>query len=380
MLDIKTLGANIRDLRVKHKLTQSEFAKMLDVSFQAVSNWERGVAPPELENLTNISSCFGVLVDELLCPKNESLYLGIDGGGTKTEFVLVSDDGHVQKRVVKEGCNPNDIGFARMAALINGGIDDILKEFPSVKGVFCGISGITTGNNAKSLYAELKKRYPKINIQIKTDSFNLFALDDTADMALISGTGSVVFVKCGDDYKRLGGWGYLLDSAGSAYDIGRAALQQALYEEDMLKEASLMNTMLREKLDADSVWERINIIYTEGKPYIACLAPVVFEAYQRGDENAVRIIDENAKALANLLNAGVELYGVKPVAIASGGIFEHHGDVMLKHIEKYSSVRLIISGLAPIYGACKSACSMDGGTLSEEFCENFKKSYGGIIK
>ena len=379
MFDINTLGTRIKELRKQHGLTQNAFAEELHVSFQAVSNWERGIAPPELENLINIAAYFGVLVDDLLRPQSDDLFLGIDGGGTKTEFLLVNAEGYVQKRLVKSGCNPNDVGYPKMASLLLDGIGDILIEFQSIKSVFCGIAGISTGNYAKRLYDELKKHYPQINIQIKNDSSNLFALDERADMAVICGTGSVVFVKDKDTYKRLGGWGYLLDEAGSAYDIGKDALREALREEDMKEKPSLMCRLLREKLNTATVWEHINTVYKEGKPYIATLASVVFEAYRKGDEKAMEIIDRTANALADLLNAGVRLYGAKPVAIASGGIFEHYGDILTGYIEKYSNVDLRMSNLPPIYGACKSACLMEMGQTVDEFYENFKRTYGGSM-
>ena len=378
MLDINILGNRIKELRKKRGLTQNAFAEELHVSFQAVSNWERGIAPPELENLINIAAYFGVLVDDLLRPQSDDLFLGIDGGGTKTEFVIISSDGCVRKRFVRSGCNPNDIGFSKMAALITEGIGEVLVEFQSVRHIFCGIAGISTGNYAKQLYKDLKSRYPQINIDIKNDSFNLFALGDGSDMAVISGTGSVVFVKDGDTYKRLGGWGYLLDDAGSAYDIGRAALQVALREEDMKEPPSLMSRLLLKKLNTSTVWEHINTVYNEGKPYIAGLASVVFDAYQKGEEKASDIIDKNAKALAELLNSGIKLYGASPVAIASGGLFEHYGKIMIPHIEKYSTVKLIVKDLPPIYGACRNACAMVNDKLSDEFYENFKRTYGGM--
>ena len=377
MLDINILGTRIKELRKQRGLTQNAFAEALHVSFQAVSNWERGIAPPELENLINIAAFFGVLVDDLLHPRNDDLFLGIDGGGTKTEFLLVNADGYVQKRLVKNGCNPNDIGYSKMSSLLLDGIGDILIEFQSIKAVFCGIAGISTGNYANRLYDEFKKHYPEINVQIKNDSFNLFALEKNADMAVISGTGSVVFVKDGDSYKRLGGWGYLLDSAGSAYDIGREALRRALREEDMKEPPSLMCRLLRKKLDTVTVWEHINTVYNKGKPYIAGLAAVVFEAYRQGDKNAKQIIDQNAMALAELLNAGIRLYGASPIAIASGGILEHYGKIMIPHIEKYSSAKLIVKDLPPIYGACRNAYAMVSDKIPDDFYENFKSTYGG---
>lgn len=66
MLDISTLGSRIKMLREEKEITQKEFALILHVSPQAVSNWERAVSPPDLENLMRISRLFSVSVDELL--------------------------------------------------------------------------------------------------------------------------------------------------------------------------------------------------------------------------------------------------------------------------------------------------------------------------
>ena len=380
MIDLKYIGNRIRTLRLERGMTQSEFASLMCISFQAVSNWERGITSPDLDNVVRIAELFGITVDELLRPRGEDLFLGIDGGGTKTEFAVISSDGGVVARSVKSGCNPNDVGYSRALAVIREGIDSILADYQSINAAFLGIAGISVGNHAKRLYSDLKKCYPKINIQIKSDIFNLFAMCDGASMAVISGTGSVVFVKDGDEYRRIGGWGYLLDNAGSAYDIGREAIRTALYEEDMKKSPSRLANMLRERLNVKTVWEHLNTIYAEGKPYVAELASVVFEAYSMGDENAARIIDESARGLAKLLNAGVEIYGAEPVAVASGGLFTHYTEIMREHIEKYSEVKLITGGLPPIYGACKSARLMADSVIPTSFYDNFKNSYGGVNK
>ena len=380
MLDTKLLGNKIKELRMRRGLTQGVFAKALHVSFQAVSNWERGIAPPDVENLIAIANYFGVLVDDLIRPTSNDLFLGIDGGGTKTEFVLVSSEGYVLRRFCKTGCNPNDIGFAKASALISDGIEEILREYPSVKAVFCGIAGITVGDYAKRLTSELKKRYSQITFSVRSDAFNLFALDDRAQMAVISGTGSVVFVKNGADFKRIGGWGYLLDRAGSAYDIGREALRAALCEEDLKLPPSLLHRLLCQRMNTPTVWEHISTVYSEGKAYVASLASTVFEAYQAGDPKAEAIIDETARALADGLNAGVRLYGAAPIAIASGGLFEHHREILLPRIAKYSNVELIVVDLPPIFGACNAARALTGDATSDEFYHSFKKTYGGNLQ
>lgn len=380
MINLSLIGSRIRELRQQKGLTQSEFAKILSVSFQAVSSWERGVTPPDIENLMNIASYFGVLVDTLLSPVNEDLYLGVDGGGTKTEFAVISSAGCVLKRVLMPGCNPNDIGLEKTEDIIISGINNVLLEYPSVKSIFCGISGISTGNYSEKLHVTLKKIYPQAKIKIQSDAFNLFSLCDNADIALISGTGSVAFVKSGDEYKRVGGWGHLFDIGGSAYDIGRAAIVKALTEEDTQNKPSRINLMLREKMNTPTVWEHIDSLYSGKKTYIASFASIVFDVYKEGDDTAYQIIDENAKALANLLNCAMSLYNARPCAVASGGLFENYSEILVKHIEKYSKAKLTVSDLPPIYGACRNAMSLSCVEKSNDFYENFKRTYGDFKK
>ena len=380
MLDVGLIGKRIRDLRKGKGLTQNAFADELHVSFQAVSNWERGIAPPELENLIRIAAYFGVLVDDLLRPASERLVLGIDGGGTKTEFVVATPSGNVLKRFTLGGSNPNDIGIKKTVSLISDGVRDALMEFPSVYSVFCGISGVSTGDYRRRLTEALTERYPTLIFNVNTDSANLFAMDDSADMVIISGTGSVVFVKQDNKFIRVGGWGYLLDDGGSAYDIGCDALRVALLEEDSKKSPCRMSELLREKLGTDKIWDSVGRIYAEGKPFIASLAEVVFAAYSEGDPEAVSVIEKNTERLGKLLNIGIEKYGARPKAVAGGGIFEHNWDIMTENLKKFTDTELVSVGLPQIYGACRLALINMGESVPEEFYNNFKNTYTRGVK
>ncbi len=380
MLDIKMLGTRIKELRKQHRLTQNEFANMLNVSFQAVSNWERGIAPPDLENLCRIALYFNILVDDLIRPCSEKLLLGIDGGGTKTEFAVITVNGYVLKTFEHTGSNPNDIGFDKSFEIISEGIHNALMQFPSICSVFGGIAGMSSGNYRVQTENKLKKKYPSLKVKIQSDFANLFAMYEDADMALISGTGSVAFVRQKEDYVRIGGWGYLFDTAGSAYDIGRDAVTLTLAEEDIGKEPSVLSRLLLKKLNVSDMWSAINTLYDSGKPYIASLASVVFEAYLQNDPSAIEIIDHSAKRLGELLELGVSKFNVRPKAIASGGIFEHYTDIMLFHVQKYTSVEITVCNLPPIYGACREAYKLIGNEMDAKFYQNFKDSYGDYKK
>ena len=60
------LGSNISFLRRQKKLTQEQFAEMMNVTRQTVSRWESEEATPELNTLTEICQVFSCKLDELV--------------------------------------------------------------------------------------------------------------------------------------------------------------------------------------------------------------------------------------------------------------------------------------------------------------------------
>ena len=380
MLDIKQIGIQIHKMRKSRGLTQQAFADALGVSFQAVSNWERGVVPPNLDNLVEIAAYFGVLVDDLLRTEEEELFLGVDGGGTKTAFAVTTKDGWIVKYFTGEASNPNDIGIEKSLAVISNGVSEALDSHHSITNVFCGIAGVVAGGQATYIERELKKKFPNKKIVVKSDYENILAMDEKSDIAMISGTGSVVCVRNDEEYSFFGGWGYLFDKAGSAYDIGREAVFEALEEEVLCKPHTLISDLLKKQAGASTVRSLIGGLYKGGKPYIASLANIVFEAYEKGDAKAYEIIDTNAARLGELLNSAVKIHNVRPRAVVGGGMFEHHGKIMLKHLSKYTDVEIIIPKSPPIYGACNQSRKLSDDGIPEDFCQNFINSYLGGTK
>ena len=66
------LGNQIKTLRTQRGITQETLADALNVSPQAVSKWERGTAMPDIQLLPDISSYFGVTIDELFALSDET--------------------------------------------------------------------------------------------------------------------------------------------------------------------------------------------------------------------------------------------------------------------------------------------------------------------
>ncbi|CDC75479.1 putative uncharacterized protein [Candidatus Colimorpha enterica] len=67
LFDMRRIGKRISELRRSKDITQTALADMMGISFQAVSNWERGESMPDISKLGDLSRIFGVSIDEILC-------------------------------------------------------------------------------------------------------------------------------------------------------------------------------------------------------------------------------------------------------------------------------------------------------------------------
>ena len=65
-VDHMQLGEKIKHLRQSNKMSQSDLAKSLHVSYQAISNWEGNKSYPDKENIIMISNLFNIPLDELM--------------------------------------------------------------------------------------------------------------------------------------------------------------------------------------------------------------------------------------------------------------------------------------------------------------------------
>jgi len=72
------LNENIKRLRMARGLNQVEFARIMGVSKQCVSNWENDNIMPSIEMLIKIADFFNVTTDYIL-GRNERIYIDVTG-------------------------------------------------------------------------------------------------------------------------------------------------------------------------------------------------------------------------------------------------------------------------------------------------------------
>ena len=103
MFDVNHVSSMLKNARIKKNLTQGALAEKIGVTFQAVSNWERGNSLPDLSNLANICSILDIDLYELVgATQNKELIDQLVSGTCDLEKVSIRDIGAIAPMVPPE--------------------------------------------------------------------------------------------------------------------------------------------------------------------------------------------------------------------------------------------------------------------------------------
>jgi len=375
------LAENIKKFRKKLGFSQKDIAEKIFLTPQTVSKWEKGLSEPCLKDLCKLSAIFSVSTDELLgnsiTKGKPRVMIAIDGGGTKTEFVMFDSTGKIWGRTLSDGSSPNVYGIDKSVAVLSGGIDDLIGDKDiDLMGIYVGVAGGMSGSNGQKITAQLKKIYPYTKIKVNSDVENVIGCAIGIDncISVICGTGAITYIKDPDGFHRLGGWGYYLDEGGSGFTIGRDALRAALAENEGMGEKTQI-TELIESILGTKVWNKIDKIYSEGVDFIASFSKVVFKAYDTGDKVAQNILDKNISAVADVINFAVKKYKTDENLVLAGGVVGNNREVFTKILAKKldREMNIFIPDSPPIFGAAMNCCNLYSKP-GENFSKVFEKN------
>jgi N-acetylglucosamine kinase-like BadF-type ATPase len=263
--------------------------------------------------------------------------LGLDAGGTQTRWALArSRAGVVAEGAVEafSGWQMNlPDGPAALRALLDdvrAGIGRHLPEGARLHAVCAGLTGFD-GDEAAPIAAVIAEAcgiataaivlYNDIELACRA------AHEPGAGYLVYAGTGSVAaFIDEAGVQHRAGGRGGLIDDGGSGYWIAREALRAVWRAEDERPGAwrqSLLAQALFEHVGG-SDWARTRAyVYGASRGQLGELAVAVGLAAQRGDAQAIEILDRAGAELARLGRVLVSRFGPRPVSLA-GRAFALH--------------------------------------------------------
>lgn len=233
--------------------------------------------------------------------------LGLDGGGTKTECVLMAEDGRVVALSRSGSSNPNRVGFGGALASVSDAarraVLTAVISMDEVTSLCAGLAGTSRLESAQKMKRLLEEEFPGKTIRVCTDlELTLEGTGEGAAIVLIAGTGSAAVGRDAQGHTgRVGGHGYLLGDEGSAYHVGQRAVKQSL----RYFERTGTDTLLGKRILAETgepswaeLQARINSAPDEVLPR---LFPVVLQAAESGDATARELVEECATALAGLV-------------------------------------------------------------------------------
>ena len=288
--------------------------------------------------------------------------LGVEGGGTKTSWALVENDGDSFTVIEQGKLPPSNLRLTSAERL-----SAIFRQMPSAAervGMF--LAGCATEEDRNSLRKLCGEIWPsaKITVGSDRDSGLAAALGRGDGIAVNAGTGASVTGRRGDRIEKAGGWGHILGDAGGGYFISLQALRFILREYDLHRgEAQFTATILR-ALSLNNRDELVRWAQIADKNEVAGLAPVVFECAINGDESVMKIVEEAAGVLSEYTAAVASRLGLlAPKVILLGGLFQRDGvyvHAFKRRLKKcLSDARVAMSEQTPELGAAWLASNLE---------------------
>jgi N-acetylglucosamine kinase-like BadF-type ATPase len=311
------------------------------------------------------------------------MYLGVDGGGTKTALCLLREDGRVAARARAPSCYYFTEGIDLVSRVLRQGIDEVC-EMASIMpaDIRYAFFGLPTYGEVSADVSALDAapggilghgRYACNNDMVCGWAGSLGGIDG---INVISGTGSMTYGERAGTGIRVGGWGELFGDEGSAYWIAIKGLNAYSRMSDGRLPVGPLHETLRTHLALEADLDLVDVVLNRwrgGRSEIAALSRVVAGAAEEGDECAARILSEAADELAGLVDTTRRRLDFGPdqeVPVSySGGVFNARPvvegfEAALKHLHDGYELREPL--YSPVVGAAIYAAKLAGEPLDVE--------------
>ena len=265
-----------------------------------------------------------------------SLLLGVDGGGTKTGFVLVDRDGRVAASHQEAGSYYLQIGFDGLREVLARGLAAVLAKagvsHEAIEHAFFGLPAYGEDSSLQTEFDQLPlallghHRYRCGNDMVCTWAGSLAGADG---IGIVAGTGAIGYGERGGKSARASGWGELFGDEGSAYWIALQGLNVFSHMADgrlpkgPLYEKFAQAFNLVSDLDLCAVVMGAN---GPGRDGIASFCTLVEQAAEAGDQKARNIFARAASELAEIaaaLRTALDYANGETVPVSySGGVFK----------------------------------------------------------
>lgn len=302
-------------------------------------------------------------------------YMGIDGGGTKTAFVLANDEGTMIGEHVCEGISYKQIGIEGVVKVVSEAVASLCGEHQVEKADLSICIGLPNYGESKTSDGKVEMLLKAALAPAKTAVVNdcevglAGAFGIEPGINIVAGTGSIAFGRnASREVARSGGWSESFSDEGSCRWMGMKTMEYFSKESDGRLPKGALHTLVKEHFQVEDDFDVIDIFEESYLPYrskVASLQRVLFEAAKAGDLSAISLYEQAASELtAIILAVHGKLWKTDEVCRISysGGLFKT-GDMILtplkEKLSKYNMELVQPKYQEPVYGAVELAAELN---------------------
>ncbi|MBV8145617.1 MAG: N-acetylglucosamine kinase [Gammaproteobacteria bacterium] len=310
-------------------------------------------------------------------------YLGVDGGGSKTSFILVSREGKVLGRHAEGSAYHVEIGLASLEALLTRGVEQTVRlaglDSTAITFAFFGLPAYGEDRVVQPrLDAAAAAALPGGRFRCGNDMVCGWAgaLAGAEGINIVAGTGSIAYGEYAGRSARAGGWGELFSDEGSAYWLAREGLRLFSRMSDGRAPRGPLHGILRRHFALEQDLDLCGAIYGKSlsqRSELAQLSRRVTEAAIAGDESVQSLFTQAVTELAEIVDAVRDQLQVPaelelPLSY-SGGLFQLQTLLLQPFAAALAArarrYRLSPARLPPDAGAALQAARLSQAPLTE---------------
>ena len=246
--------------------------------------------------------------------------LGVEGGGSKTDWVLVR-----RKNGLPEVIDSGLLPAGNFILLSERDLSGLLLQLPrDIERIGVFLAGCKTEDDRAQLRAVCESVWPNAKIVVGSDRDSGFAAAFGAGdgIAVISGSGSAVTGRKEGQIEKAGGSGHLLGDGGGGYTLAIEALRQVLRTYDLAHTVTRSAQEILRALMLNRMEDLIEWTQSADKTAVASLSPVVFTAAELGSKEMMGVLQAGAGSLAKYTASVAKwLEFEMPDVRLQGGIF-----------------------------------------------------------
>lgn len=314
-------------------------------------------------------------------------FLGVDGGGTKTKFLLSDQDGNILSSDIQPTCHYMQCGLDGVTKVLETGLTNCIQKaaisLNQIAHAFVACAGYgDIPEDNKKIYNAAKAALKDIPFDIGNDTDNAIAgsLVGKDGIHVISGTGSIGILKHHNELIRCGGWHHIYGGdEGSAYWIACKLIQEFTKQSDGRHKKDVLYSYTKDVLNLNNdsdILQKTVVEWDFDRTKVASLSPIVYELAKRNTPSALQIYQQAANELAEIYVTLKEKSNEEEIiASYSGGVFKSEQFILdpLKTMLNEHHITLLDPQFEPDIGGLILA--FEGYvTITDNVIQNLRKS------